>query len=145
MWQRPPDAFRISQGQKLPLVGCTAQNRREESYSTVTEQRASSFQPQLHRSLWPSPSRDSRLPFGLSLPTWGIQALPFLSGGSKISIADIFLNAKWRTCYCWTRGCVKSQQPRRKTIPRILHLHYCFHCLIKLCFGVGRNIKPSML
>lgn len=145
MWQRPSGAFRMSQGQKLPLVGCVAQNCREESYSAGTEQRAPSFQPRLHQSLWPSPPQDFWLPFALSFPASGIQALSFLPAGSKTSVATVLLNAKWRTCYCWTRGCVKKQQHRRKTTPRILHLQYRFHCLIQLCFGAGRTIKLSTL
>lgn len=56
------DAVNVSQAQKLPLVGCAAQNRGEESYGTGTERRASSSQLGLHRSLWPSPPRDSCLP-----------------------------------------------------------------------------------
>lgn len=51
--------FVLARGQKLPLVGCVALDRREESYSTGTERRAPSIQPRWHRSSWPSPPRDS--------------------------------------------------------------------------------------
>lgn len=69
------------------------------------------------RSLCPSPPQGSQLPLALPFLPSSIQALLFLSYGSKTSLANVFLNAKLRTCYCWTRGRVKKQQHRRKTVP----------------------------
>ena len=61
-WQRPSDTFNVSQGPKLPLVGCVAPNHgEEESCRAGTEQRASSLQPPSQWSLWPSLPQGSGL------------------------------------------------------------------------------------